>query len=108
MLKAVASDARAEAPADMTGGLGPTTTMSPRDVVADLIGQPARYHAPIFDAIDTVEFASRGLRTPEINRRQAMVPRGAAILPNKNGTAPRLWIEDRQSYRAVYLVPRVN
>ena len=30
---------------------------------------------------------------PEINRRQAMVPRGATVLENPNGTAPGLWIE---------------
>ena len=30
---------------------------------------------------------------PEINRRQAMVPRGATVLPNPNGTAPGLWLE---------------
>jgi nicotinamide-nucleotide amidase len=30
---------------------------------------------------------------PDINRRQAMVPRGAAVLDNPNGTAPGLWIE---------------
>ena len=30
---------------------------------------------------------------PEINRRQAMVPRGATVLANANGTAPGLWIE---------------
>jgi nicotinamide-nucleotide amidase len=28
-----------------------------------------------------------------INRRQAMVPRGATVLPNVNGTAPGLWLE---------------
>jgi len=30
---------------------------------------------------------------PEINRRQAMVPGGATVLDNPNGTAPGLWIE---------------
>jgi nicotinamide-nucleotide amidase len=61
-------------------------------VVADLIGEPLEYHADIFERIEQ-RFTSRGLRTPAINRRQAMVPRGAAVLPNKNGTAPGLWIE---------------
>jgi nicotinamide-nucleotide amidase len=76
----------------VTGGLGPTDDDLTRDVVADLIGRPLEYHAEIFDAIEK-RFAARGLRTPEINRRQAMVPRGAIVLPNKNGTAPGLWIE---------------
>ena len=30
---------------------------------------------------------------PAINRRQAMVPRGAIVLENPHGTAPGLWIE---------------
>ncbi len=76
----------------LTGGLGPTDDDLTRDVVADLIGEPLEYHPEIFDLIDK-RFAARGLRTPEINRRQAMVPRGATVLPNLNGTAPGLWIE---------------
>ena len=40
-------------------------------------------------------FARRGLRMPEVNRRQAMVPRGAVSLDNPNGTAPGLYIEHR-------------
>jgi nicotinamide-nucleotide amidase len=30
---------------------------------------------------------------PENNRRQALVPRGATLIDNQNGTAPGLWIE---------------
>ena len=76
----------------ITGGLGPTDDDLTRDVVAELVGQPLEYHPDIFEAIDG-RFSARGLRTPEINRRQAMVPRGAAVLPNSNGTAPGLWLE---------------
>ena len=76
----------------LTGGLGPTDDDMTRDVVAELLGRPPEYHANIFDAIEK-RFAARGLRTPEINRRQAMVPRGAVVLPNSHGTAPGLWIE---------------
>ena len=86
----------------LTGGLGPTDDDLTRDVVADLIGQPLEYQAEIFELIDK-RFASRGLRTPEINRRQAMVPRGAVVLPNKNGTAPGLWIEHQ--HKLIVLLP---
>ena len=47
-------------------------------------------------------FARRGLTMPEINRRQAMVPRGATLLENPNGTAPGLWLE-RGSTRIIAL-----
>jgi nicotinamide-nucleotide amidase len=40
---------------------------------------------------------------PEINKRQAMVPRGATVLPNANGTAPGLWLECGRT--AVVLLP---
>lgn len=86
----------------LTGGLGPTDDDLTRDVVADLIDQPLEYQAEIFELIDK-RFVSRGLRTPEINRRQAMVPRGAVVLPNKNGTAPGLWIEHQ--HKLIVLLP---
>ena len=40
---------------------------------------------------------------PEINRRQAMVPVGARVLDNANGTAPGLWIEHGRT--AIVLLP---
>jgi nicotinamide-nucleotide amidase len=86
----------------LTGGLGPTDDDLTRDVVADLIGRPLEYHAEIFEPIQK-RFEARGLKTPEINRRQAMVPRGAVILPNPNGTAPGLWIEHQQ--KLIVLLP---
>lgn len=93
VLKAIVSDAlRRSDLLILTGGLGPTDDDLTREVVADLIGRPLEYHAYIFESIEK-RFAARGLRTPEINRRQAMVPVGAAVLPNHNGTAPGLWIE---------------
>jgi nicotinamide-nucleotide amidase len=93
VLKAIVADAlRRSDLLILTGGLGPTDDDLTRDVVADLIGEPLEYHPDIFERIEQ-RFASRGLRTPAINRRQAMVPRGAVVLPNKNGTAPGLWIE---------------
>ena len=40
---------------------------------------------------------------PAVNRRQAQVPRGAAVLDNPHGTAPGLWIE--HGHRVIALVP---
>lgn len=103
VLKAIVSDALERTDLlILTGGLGPTDDDLTRDVVADLIGRPLEYHAYIFEAIEQ-RFAARGLRTPEINRRQAMVPKGAAVLPNKNGTAPGLWIEHER--KLIVLLP---
>jgi nicotinamide-nucleotide amidase len=40
---------------------------------------------------------------PEINRRQAMVPEGATVLPNAHGTAPGLYLEAGE--QVVVLLP---
>jgi nicotinamide-nucleotide amidase len=93
VLKAIVSDALDRTDLlILTGGLGPTDDDLTRDVVADLIGRPLEYHAHIFEAIQQ-RFAARGLRTPEINRRQ----------PNRNGTAPGLWIEHER--KLIVLLP---
>ncbi len=76
----------------LTGGLGPTDDDVTRDVVANVLGRALREDTSITDAI-AARFARRGLVMPDINRRQAMVPAGAEVLTNTNGTAPGLWIE---------------
>ncbi|MCY4122330.1 MAG: CinA family nicotinamide mononucleotide deamidase-related protein, partial [Acidobacteria bacterium] len=75
----------------VTGGLGPTADDVTRDVVAALLGAPLQESSAIVEAIRS-RFAARGLEMPEINRRQAAVPRGAEILANPRGTAPGLWL----------------
>ncbi len=86
----------------LTGGLGPTEDDLTRDVVAERLGLPLSEDTAITESIRR-RFAMRGWTMPEINRRQAMVPLGAIVLPNANGTAPGLWIETGD--KAVALVP---
>jgi nicotinamide-nucleotide amidase len=76
----------------LSGGLGPTDDDITREAVADVLGLPLHEDDTITERI-RARFASRGWTMPEINRRQAMVPEGARVLPNDNGTAPGLWIE---------------
>jgi nicotinamide-nucleotide amidase len=76
----------------MTGGLGPTEDDITRDAVARVLQLPLDVHEAVVDRIRE-RFTRRGLTMSEINRRQAMVPRGAAVLDNPNGTAPGLWLE---------------
>jgi nicotinamide-nucleotide amidase len=76
----------------LTGGLGPTSDDITREVVADLLDLPLEEDPAILAALRD-RFARRGLPMPEINRRQAMVPRTAVPLSNSHGTAPGLWIE---------------
>jgi nicotinamide-nucleotide amidase len=76
----------------VTGGLGPTEDDMTREAVAQALGLPLEVDAVILGRIRR-RFAMRGLEMPAINRRQALVPRGAHVLENANGTAPGLWIE---------------
>jgi nicotinamide-nucleotide amidase len=86
----------------ITGGLGPTEDDMTRDAVARVLGLALDVDESIVDRLRD-RFARRGMTMPEINRRQAMVPRGAAVLPNPNGTAPGLWIEKGSA--ALVLLP---
>lgn len=76
----------------VTGGLGPTDDDVTREAVAAAFELPLEEDAEVAAQIRS-RFAARGLAMPAINRRQALVPRGAAVLPNPNGSAPGLWLE---------------
>jgi nicotinamide-nucleotide amidase len=75
-----------------TGGLGPTADDITRDAISKALALPLDFHQPIADRLRD-RFAERGLTMPEINKRQAMVPHGATVLENRNGSAPGLWFE---------------
>jgi nicotinamide-nucleotide amidase len=75
-----------------SGGLGPTDDDRTRETVAGLLSRKLRLDEAIVREIQ--ERFRRFARTmPEINKRQAMVPEGATVLPNPRGTAPALWLE---------------
>jgi nicotinamide-nucleotide amidase len=76
----------------ITGGLGPTEDDMTRDAASRALGIPLDLDESIVDRLRE-RFARRGMVMPQINRRQAMVPRGADVLPNPNGTAPGLWLQ---------------
>ena len=76
----------------LSGGLGPTDDDVTREVVAEALRLPMA-EDPGITATIARRFARRGLEMPEINRRQAMVPRGAFVIPNPHGSAPGLLID---------------
>jgi len=86
----------------VTGGLGPTEDDITRDAVARVLGIPLDVDEAIVDRIRE-RFARRGMTMPVNNRRQGMVPRGATVLANPNGTAPGLWLERDRA--AILLLP---
>jgi nicotinamide-nucleotide amidase len=90
----------------LTGGLGPTDDDLTRDVAAEVLGLPMDVDESIVTQI-RARFEKRGLVMPEVNRRQAQVPRGALVLDNPNGTAPGLFIDHAGAAgrRIVILLP---
>ena len=87
-----------------TGGLGPTVDDLTREAVAGLLGLPLEEDPEVLAGIEA-RFRSIGLAMPPRNRRQAEVPRGAAVLPNLLGTAPGLLL--RHQGRTIALLPGV-
>lgn len=75
-----------------TGGLGPTKDDMTKNVIAQYFAVGFEVHQPTLKTVIKM-FSDRGLEASEINRKQAEIPVGAMVLPNKNGTAPGLWIE---------------
>jgi nicotinamide-nucleotide amidase len=74
----------------ITGGLGPTTDDITREVLAELLGQKLQPDPAIRAHIEA-RLAARGYQLLERMLRQTMVPEGAEVLPNPNGTAPGLY-----------------
>ncbi|MDQ2680823.1 MAG: CinA family nicotinamide mononucleotide deamidase-related protein, partial [Candidatus Eremiobacteraeota bacterium] len=70
-----------------SGGLGPTVDDLTKEAVCDALDLPLELHEGSLIAIETL-FAGFGRPMSENNRKQAMMPRGAAVLKNPHGSAP--------------------
>jgi nicotinamide-nucleotide amidase len=71
----------------VSGGLGPTSDDLTAEVAARAAGVGLELDAPSLEHIQK-RFAARGIAFTENNRKQAMFPAGARVLPNPIGTAP--------------------
>ena len=76
----------------MTGGLGPTYDDLTKETAAGLFGRKMAMHEESLRQIEAF-FARRKRPMTENNKKQAMMPEGAIIFPNHNGTAPGLALE---------------
>ncbi len=90
-----------------TGGLGPTADDLTRPVLARLFGRELREDPAIVAALHAL-WASRGRggALPPSNLQQALVPDGAEVLANAQGTAPGLRLTDARG-RWVIMLPGV-
>ena len=75
----------------ITGGLGPTDDDRTRQALAEVMGVALHERPQAWARIRRWYRTNLPTRPiPEINRRQALAPRGAELLPNDRGTAPGL------------------
>lgn len=70
-----------------TGGLGPTPDDLTTETIADFFGVPLEERPEILADIAD-KYNRRGREMTPSNRKQALIPQGAEILPNQWGTAP--------------------
>src|SRR5438874_8698100 len=84
------------------GGLGPTEDDVTRKVVARVLQRQLVLSEEILEKLQR-RFKARGVEMPANNARQALVPTGADILINNNGTAPGLWMASEKNH--VILLP---
>ncbi|MDR2675506.1 MAG: CinA family protein [Opitutaceae bacterium] len=75
-----------------TGGLGPTCDDRTREAVAGVLGQRLVFDEGAAAAIRG-RFARMGREMTANNLKQAMRPERGEFLPNPNGTAPGIWVE---------------
>lgn len=75
-----------------TGGLGPTEDDLTKEMVAEVFGLPLKLDKASLDNISGY-FKGLGRSMSENNKKQAYIPQGARVMPNRRGTAPGCIIE---------------
>lgn len=78
----------------LSGGLGPTKDDLTKEVTAKVFGKKLYEDAHTKERISEYFRRIRSGKITENNWKQAMVPEGATVIDNHNGTAPGLIIED--------------
>ncbi len=86
----------------LSGGLGPTGDDLTKEVAAKVLGKTMYMDDYSRERIERY-FEKRGMDITANNWKQAMIPEGATILNNDNGTAPGIIME--QDGKTVILLP---
>lgn len=88
----------------VTGGLGPTADDVTREAASQALGRGLRLDEDVLATLQR-RFREHGREMPSVNRRQAEVIEGAALIRNRRGTAPGMRIEGEGS--TLFLFPGV-
>lgn len=86
-----------------SGGLGPTYDDLTKETAAAVFGRKMELHGESLARIERY-FAESGRVMTDNNRKQAMMPTGAVVLPNDYGTAPALALE-REDGKILVMLP---
>lgn len=88
----------------VTGGLGPTEDDLTKEALAAVAGRRLLLDPRALEHVQEF-FRATGREMPENNRRQAMLPEGAEMLPNPRGTAPGVYLNVQGAH--VFCLPGV-
>ena len=91
----------------VTGGIGPTSDDITREATAEVLGVELITDEAALRSIEAF-FSHRDRAMAEENKKQALNPVGADILPNPHGTAPGIYAPPRMSgdrLCAIFLLP---
>lgn len=86
----------------ISGGLGPTKDDLTKESVAELFGREIKLHEESLANIKAY-FERTGRVMSENNKKQAMMPEGATVFPNRFGTAPALALENERGQTVIML-----
>lgn len=89
LVAALEEAAREASTVVVTGGLGPTEDDRSREALARVLGVPLEDDPAAWAGVERY-FVRAGRPPAPMQRRQALVPRGAEVLDNDEGTAPGL------------------
>jgi len=81
----------------ITGGLGPTKDDITKKTLAEYFNVGFRRDEAVLEHVKALfkRFNPLVNELLETNKQQADVPENCLVLPNKNGTAPGMWFEDK-------------
>ncbi|MBH10325.1 MAG: competence/damage-inducible protein A [Candidatus Marinimicrobia bacterium] len=73
-----------------TGGLGPTDDDITREVIFDFVGTDFEFDEDYWNKLKH-RFENSGMKIPESNRSQALIPKDGNMIPNSIGSASGYW-----------------
>lgn len=89
----------------LTGGLGPTKDDLTKEVTAKVFGRALYLDEHSKERIQEYFYRSGRANITENNWKQAMIPEGAIVIDNDNGTAPGIILEDEEGGKTAILMP---